>query len=153
MPVNEGDCLFSFNQHTRFSLLQSAHVFSQVDCEKIGSCRGWLVIHVSTYFMLFFPFNQAALYKWCEECSYEICLAELNSIGSDCLKSCTICHMHTPSLWAERHDERSEKGMGQTFSHQVRWLTRDGLWMLRECQKGGGGDVELRFNLVRSQTW
>lgn len=153
MPVNEGDCLFSFNQHTRFSLLQSAHFFSQVDCEKIGSCRGWLVIHVSTYFMLFFPFNQAALYKWCEECSYEICLADLNSIGSDCLKSCTICHMHTPSLWAERHDERSEKGMGQTFSHQVRWLTRDGLWMLRECQKGGGGDVELRFNLVRSQTW
>lgn len=104
-------------------------------------------------FHAFFPFNQAALYKWCEECSYETCLADLNSIRSDCLKSCTICHMHTPSLWAERHDERSEKGMGQTFSHQVRWLTRDGLWMLRECQKGGGGDVELRFNLVRSQTW
>lgn len=58
MPVNEGDCLFSFNQHTRFSLLQSAHFFSQVDCEKIGSCRSWLVIHVSTYFMLFFPLTR-----------------------------------------------------------------------------------------------
>lgn len=36
------------------------------------------MIHVSTYLVLF-SFNQAALCKWCEECSSEICLAHFSA--------------------------------------------------------------------------
>lgn len=42
MPVNEGDCLFSFNQHTRFSLLQSAHLFHRLIVKKLGVAEAGL---------------------------------------------------------------------------------------------------------------
>lgn len=42
MPVNEGDCLFSFNQHTRFSLLQSAHFFHRLIVKKLGVAEAGL---------------------------------------------------------------------------------------------------------------
>lgn len=77
-PVNESDCLFSFNQHLvsekKENFPSSLCMFFQGLI--VVRCREWLVIYVPTHFILFFKtsFVQMVL-----ERSSEICLSHFSA--------------------------------------------------------------------------
>ncbi len=166
-PVNEGDCLLSFNQHLVSEKMEnfpsSLCMFFQGLI--VVRCRERLVIYVPTHYVLF----------WTDQlCANGVRNAPLRFVSHTVLQKQIAKHLNSIWKWLVKvshnrphpHHITSSGEVGwevsrgdeeKTRSRQVWWLTGNGVGMLRspmgDAKKGGGGVVQLHFNLVRPQSW